>query len=608
MKAAGIGTIIPDEAHHLRTEWWKALSRLIERIGDVYVIALTATPPYDAVRHEWSKYEELCGVIDEEISVPELVKAGTLSPHQDFVWAVVPSEREKDLVAHQVEQVTQLSNELLADEQFSAFVVNHPWLSDPQSHTDALFRDPQAAIAMLSYLKARSLDLPAVALSVLDLSPDDVPDLTLPRWESLLTHYLFACEPPAELPELVAARRKLVRRLRECHVLTNRQIRLSDSKVVKRHLTQHTDKIGACVHIHRHELAVRGERLRQVILTDYTRDDDLEAGLSAPVCSLGAWPIYRQLLLELGEAERSRCALLTGRLVKVASIWHIVAIALNRKATDALFWPTLYWPGLVDLCELDMRFKTFVGLDTERSLIENSLTRLHLPFFKREIDRASGAERIVIDWRALRSRKEIESLNVLMIQRLRDLSHVRTGWEVAIAFGVAGLFALPKFLRAARLAIRHLPIDGSIHQVGLAVRDTLCALGLLDSPASKIAVESYSESGSVYVSISGGSFRDQQLFSDCMREILGPIENPRYLIIREGNVLGRKRKDYHAVPTLLGVRKEMAELFLQAWQRRVGPADLIYTRAAENRPILLRARARAFSNAAAAVERLERWW
>ncbi|NLT65093.1 MAG: hypothetical protein GXX84_00655 [Acidobacteria bacterium] len=132
--------------------------------------------------------------------------------------------------------------------------------------------------------------------------------------------------------------------------------------------------------------------------------------------------------------------------------------------------------------------------------------------------------------------------------------------------------------------------------------------GLLDSPASKIAVESYSESGSVYVSISGGSFRDQQLFSDCMREILGPIENPRYLIIREGNVLGRKRKDYHAVPTLLGVRKEMAELFLQAWQRRVGPADLIYTRAAENRPILLRARARAFSNAAAAVERLERWW
>lgn len=72
LKAAGIGTIILDEAHHLRTEWWKALSRLIERIGDVYVIALTATPPYDAVRHEWSKYEELCGVIDEEISIHQV--------------------------------------------------------------------------------------------------------------------------------------------------------------------------------------------------------------------------------------------------------------------------------------------------------------------------------------------------------------------------------------------------------------------------------------------------------------------------------------------------------------------------------------------------------
>lgn len=49
------------------------------------LVALTATPPYDSDHLEWSRYQELCGPIDEEISVPELVKAGTLCVHQDDI-------------------------------------------------------------------------------------------------------------------------------------------------------------------------------------------------------------------------------------------------------------------------------------------------------------------------------------------------------------------------------------------------------------------------------------------------------------------------------------------------------------------------------------------
>jgi hypothetical protein len=69
-----------------------------------------------------------------------------------------------------------------------------------------------------------------------------------------------------------------------------------------------------------------------------------------------------------------------------------------------------------------------------------------------------------------------------------------------------------------------------------------------------------------------------------------------------------RRKDYHAVPACLGVKKEFAELLLQASRRRVGPAELVYTRATDDRSILLHARPRAFSNAAErSAERLERW-
>jgi hypothetical protein len=96
-----------------------------------------------------------------------------------------------------------------------------------------------------------------------------------------------------------------------------------------------------------------------------------------------------------------------------------------------------------------------------------------------------------------------------------------------------------------------------------------------------------------------------------MREIVSPIENPRYLIVREARWLGFRRVDYHAVPACLALKKETAELFLKAWQRHVGPAKLVYTRGPENRKLLLRARVRAFSAGTAAAtteaERTDRW-
>src|SRR5690606_22516538 len=64
-------TLVLDEAHHLRREWWKCLDKLAHRLADVRLVALTATPPYDASFAEWSRYEELCGPIDLEIGIPE---------------------------------------------------------------------------------------------------------------------------------------------------------------------------------------------------------------------------------------------------------------------------------------------------------------------------------------------------------------------------------------------------------------------------------------------------------------------------------------------------------------------------------------------------------
>jgi superfamily II DNA or RNA helicase len=86
LKKQKISLLCFDEAHHLRNEWWKALDLLVEELNPKQTLSLTATPPYDVSYKEWKRYEQLCGPIDELISIPELVKSGDLCPHQDFVY------------------------------------------------------------------------------------------------------------------------------------------------------------------------------------------------------------------------------------------------------------------------------------------------------------------------------------------------------------------------------------------------------------------------------------------------------------------------------------------------------------------------------------------
>lgn len=96
LKEQKVQTIVLDEAHHLRKEWWKVLTRLKAGMDNSTIVSLTATPPYDVDYKEWQKYEELCGPIDSEIAIPELVKRGDLCPHQDYIYFSLPAEKEAE--------------------------------------------------------------------------------------------------------------------------------------------------------------------------------------------------------------------------------------------------------------------------------------------------------------------------------------------------------------------------------------------------------------------------------------------------------------------------------------------------------------------------------
>ena len=60
------------------------------------MISLTATPPYEGDPALWDRLYRMCGEIDEEITVPELVKEDTLCPHQDYVYFAFPTRKSKE--------------------------------------------------------------------------------------------------------------------------------------------------------------------------------------------------------------------------------------------------------------------------------------------------------------------------------------------------------------------------------------------------------------------------------------------------------------------------------------------------------------------------------
>ena len=177
-----------------------------------------------------------------------------------------------------------------------------------------------------------------------------------------------------------------------------------------------------------------------------------------------------------------------------------------------------------------------------------------------------------------------------------------------VVFAVAAItgfcVALPKAVKTFLLWWRHLPIDGSIKQIGLTLRDALCAADLIQTDVRRLSVACTEAEGQVTVALLGATFYEQSLFADSMNEILGSIKSPRYLITRGSG----RRIDYHAVPTMLGARKESANLFYQVWRKRVSPGKLIYTRQAGGRELLLKARARTFANNYVNLtQRIDRW-
>ena len=291
---SGFKTLVVDEAHHLRSEWWRTLTFVADRLKPT-LVALTATPPYDVSPYEWQRYEELCGPVDAEIAVPELVLQGDLCPHQDYVYLSAPAAAEKKTLTEFRASVAAFVDQVKGNEDFAAAIATHPWITDPDGHLEEILETPEYLSSMVVYLNATGHPVSRSVLHALGVSAKEIPDLALDWFEILLTHCLYtdAGSFQAIDPILKSLRHDLGR----IGAIERRKVVLQNPSDHAKLLTTSKTKLHSIEEIVLLESGSLQRNLRCAILTDYIRRSDFPktSAESTEFEDIGAVPIFETL-------------------------------------------------------------------------------------------------------------------------------------------------------------------------------------------------------------------------------------------------------------------------------------------------------------------------
>ena len=308
-----LGTLCLDECHHLRNEWWKSLEIFRKSFPKIKMISLTATPPYEGEPALWERYISMCGEIDEEITVPELVKEGTLCPHQDYVYFAFPTKEERTQLDQFEKQKLNFLTKLSTDINFSNTIQSSPALSN-QISDDDLLANPKYLSAILIFLWSKELPFPQRFQEL--LAAKALPTFTLEWFETLLNGIIF--QVPNWFGFTEEAFIQLKSDLKANGLIERNQVKLIRNKKQDVLINQSLGKLNAVRDIFKAEYQALGSNLRQLVLTDFIRKDfQVHLGdKNAQFTQLGVLSYFESIRREMIEQTWTvPVAVLTGSLV-----------------------------------------------------------------------------------------------------------------------------------------------------------------------------------------------------------------------------------------------------------------------------------------------------
>ena len=314
VRAAGIRTICLDEAHHLRSEWWKALEKFMKELKGVTVIALTATPPYDSTPGQWKRYIALCGPIDEEIFTPELVKEGSLCPHEDYIFFNWPAREELRQIEDYQKKEEAVRNRLLTGSRFTDMIATHRGLRSPEEYSERFLDNPKYFSALLIFCQTQQIPFPAYLRELIG-AEGRLPRLDSSWLEVLLQGFLYDDADSYEVTQ--SDREELLRELKEAGCIYRKKVSLTHRDAMQRLLAKSQGKMESIGRIVDAEYSSLGEELRLLVLCDYIKKDKLSlAGTDQVMAAeIGAVPIFEHLRRQGREGVRLGC--LSGSVILV---------------------------------------------------------------------------------------------------------------------------------------------------------------------------------------------------------------------------------------------------------------------------------------------------
>lgn len=702
----GVAVVVLDEAHHLRNAWWDALSHVVDAL-DAQTVSLTATPPYDVSSAEWQRYNTLCGPLDAEINIPELVKSGDLAPHQDLVH--ISQLRDNTQYVDLEAQNETLRRAVRGDAALCDVIEAHPWIADTRRQTAQLLSDPELFSAMLIYLNDAGREVPTCALRVLgarrkkvpflidrtlevlcqgllDTLPDDLKNqltklgalyrgrVSIPRRDDEDRHRILrnAAEKFDSIREITRAERTNMGADLRLAILAE-HVGANAVKLAAAHQDYYAparfeQKYRADPKLGRLDAGSIFERLR--LEPDHAAD---MAVLTGSLCIVPAGSIagdgilarpiphdarYVQLTLS-GAASGRRVQLISdllaqgtvrvligtrallgqgwdapainslilaanvksfvssnqirGRAIrrdsavpnKAANIWHI--------ATAAPFG------GGPEVEALEARFDTFVHIDTDGGKIRSGFLVFGdvAAMNQRAMVQAASRATLAQEWQQAlvtgspnphiehrietrQSHRGLVRTDMLAqtLPRIGVAGGMIATWAAAsgglvtggLAFGASAVVLAPAVTRVRRL-INHGTLAGSLRQTGMALLHAMIETKQIRTSRDGLRVKAgKTEDDFGYCTLEGATLPEETRFLALLEEIFAPIDNPRYLLVRQ-SYLGRAlRIAPYNVPRDLGRKKAQAQAFQDGWNRYVGPATLVYTRTVAGRLVLLQSR------------------
>ena len=261
---------------------------------------------------------------------------------------------------------------------------------------------------------------------------------------------------------------------------------------------------------------------------------------------------------------------------KVANNWDIVCLADE------------YEKGFDDYLRFQRKHKHLYGVGDDGA-IEKGVGHVHAAFTEAKPEGVSETMNI---------------FNEEMLLRARNRTRTRELWGIGQPFNAEPKEAVEikvnlggqKAFHANGIAPNEISNHSLVLSIGEAVVLSLKELGLVNTSA-EIGGGSR-DGGWMRAYLKDANEGESAIFASAMQEIMGPLDNPRYVIPREVKIITdnwlskmlpevlakyvRSRKDklamFHSVPKVLCKNKEDAAVFQRHWNERVSPGAVTYGR------------------------------